>query len=61
MQAFLVIGFDEGWDRLLEFPRKIVIVQGDPVFQRLMPALDLTLRLRMIGRAADTPKISMSL
>ena len=61
MQAFVVIVFDEGRDLLLEFPRQIVIVQEDPVFQCLMPTLDLTLRLRMIGRAADTPKISMSL
>ena len=53
MRAFVVIVFDEDRDLHFEFPRQIVIVQEDPVFQCLMPTLDLTLRLRMIRRAAD--------
>ena len=36
-----------------EVAGKIVVLQQDPVFQGLMPALDLALGLRMIGCAAD--------
>lgn len=53
MQAIVVIISQEGRDLLLKFSRQIVIVQQEPVLQRLMPALNLPLCLRMIRRATD--------
>ncbi len=53
MQSSKVVIVNEGGDLLLHFSRKIVIVQQDSVFHRLMPALNLPLRLGMIGREPD--------
>jgi hypothetical protein len=47
--ALVVIVFDEPTDAGLEIARKVVVFQQDVVLERLMPALDFTLRLRMIG------------
>jgi hypothetical protein len=34
-------------------PGAVQVVEQDAVLERLMPALDLALRLRVVGRAAD--------
>ena len=43
MIALVVVVDDEGLDLGFEVARKIVVLQQDPVFQGLMPALDLAL------------------
>lgn len=47
-----IVMIDEGADLRLEIDRQDVVLEQDPVLHRLMPALDLALRHRMIGRAA---------
>ncbi len=53
MRALVVIVFHEGRDLLLEFPTGLKIVKKVLLLQRLMPKLNLSLCLGMIGRAAD--------
>ena len=48
----IVVG-DEGFDLSLELAGQIVVLQQDAVLERQMPALDLSLCHRMIGRAAE--------
>ena len=48
----VVVG-DEGGDLGFEIAGQIVVLQQDAVLERLMPALDLALGLRVEGRAAD--------
>ena len=48
----IVVG-DELSDLRLEITRQEVVLQQDAVLQGLMPALDLSLGLRMIRRATD--------
>ena len=48
----VVVG-DEGGDLGLEIAGKIVVLQQDPVLERLVPALDLALGLGMEGSTAD--------
>ena len=43
----------KGRDLRLQIAGQVVVLEQDAVLQRLMPALDLALRLRMVGRAAD--------
>ena len=49
--------FDELFDVGFKITRQVVVFQQDAVLQRLMPAFDLALRLRMIGRAANVPHV----
>ena len=49
----MVVVFDEGADLSLKVTRQEVVFKQYPVLQGLVPALDLALGLRMIGRAAD--------
>ena len=49
----LVVMLDEGVDLRLELARKIVVLEQDAVLERLMPALDLALGLRMARGAAN--------
>ncbi len=51
--AVVVVVGDEGLDLSLEVARQIVVLQQDPVLQRLVPSLDLALGLRVIGGAAN--------
>ena len=51
--AAIVIVLDEGGDLRLQLSWKILVLQADSVLERLMPALDFALRLRMARRAAD--------
>ncbi len=53
MVAAVIVVADEVADLRFEVSRQIVVLQKDAVLERLMPALDLALRLRMVGRAAD--------
>ncbi len=46
--AVVIVKIDEGTDLVFEVARQIVVFQQDPVLQRLMPALDLALGLRVI-------------
>jgi hypothetical protein len=53
MIAGVVVAVDEGRDALFEIARQAIVVEQDAVLERLMPALDLALGLRVVGRAAD--------
>jgi hypothetical protein len=50
----VVVLLDESRDLPFEITGQIVMVQQDAVLERLMPALDLALRLRMIRRVPRT-------
>ena len=45
----MVVMLDEGGDRRLELALQVVVFQQDAVFEGLVPALDLALRLGMVG------------
>ena len=51
--AGVIVVADEGRDLPFEFAWQVVVVEQDAVLERLMPALDLALCLRVVGRAAD--------
>ncbi len=51
--AVVIIIIDESADLGFEIAGQIIILQQYSVLQRLMPALDLTLGLRVIRRATD--------
>ncbi len=48
----VIIVFDEGSYLTLEITGYVIVVEQDAVLQRLMPALDLFLGLRMVRSAA---------
>src|SRR5918994_306008 len=50
--ALVVVVGDKGRDLSLQIARKKVVLQKDAVLQRLVPALDLALRLRVVRSAA---------
>ena len=54
--AVVVVGH-EGLDLVSQIAGQIVVLQQDAVLERQMPALDLSLCHRMIGRAADMPHV----
>ncbi len=47
--AHVVVALDEGLDLGFEIARQEVVLQQDAVLQRLVPALDLALGLRVTG------------
>ena len=51
--AAVIVVPDEASDLRFEITGQIVILEQDAVLECLMPALDLALGLRMVGRAAD--------
>ncbi len=51
--ALGVVVVDEVVDLGLQGARQVLVLQQDAVLQGLMPALDLTLGLRMVGGTAD--------
>ncbi len=57
--ALVIVVRDEGLDLGFEVARQIVVLQQDPVFQGLMPALDLALGLWVIGGAANVLHVSV--
>ena len=58
--AGMVIGLDEGGDLAFEIAGQVVMLEHDPVLERLTPALDFALGLRMIGGSTDTCSIFRS-
>ena len=53
VSARVIVALHEGRDLRLQIARQVGVLQEDAVLQRLMPALDLALGLRMPGRTAD--------
>src|SRR5215213_6808411 len=53
MVAAMIVVLDEGRDLAFEIAGQVVVFQQDAVLQRLMPAFDLALCPRMVGRTAD--------
>ena len=51
--AGMVVVLDEGRDLAFEIAGQVVVLEQDAVLERLMPALDLALGLRMERRSAD--------
>lgn len=51
--ATMVVVIDEGADLRRQVSGQIIVLEQDAVLERLMPALDLALRLRMTGRATN--------
>ena len=51
--AGMVVVRHEGRDLAFEIAGQVVVLKQDAVLERLMPALDLALGLRVIGRSAD--------
>ena len=51
--AAMVVMIDEGIDLVFEVTRQVIVLQQDAIFQRLVPALDLALGLRVMRGAAD--------
>ena len=51
--APVVVVLDEGGELGLELAGQVVVLEQDPVLQRLVPALDFSLGLRVTGRATD--------
>ena len=51
--AGMVVVRHEGGDLALEIAGQVVVLKQDAVLERLMPALDFALGLRMEGRSAD--------
>ena len=49
--------FDEPADAGFKITRQVVVLEQDAVLERLMPALDLALRLRMGGGAANVSHV----
>ena len=53
MISTIVIVLDEVADLRFEIAGQVIVFEQNSVFERLMPALDLALRLRMVRRATD--------
>src|ERR1700677_3995073 len=51
--AGMVVMRHEGGDLAFEIAGHVVVLKQDSVLERLMPALDFALGLRMVGRSAD--------
>ena len=51
--AGMVVVRHEGGDLALEIAGQVVVLKQDAVLERLMPALDFALGLRMEGRSVD--------
>ena len=51
MVAGVIVVLDEGADLGLEIAGQVVVFEQDAVLERLVPALDLALRLGMVRRA----------
>ena len=58
MVTAMVVVIDERADLSLEIAGQIIILKQDAVLERLMPTLDLALRLRVAGRAAHVTDIA---
>ena len=54
----MIVMIDEGCDLGLKVLREVIIFQQNAVLERLVPALDLALGLRMTRRTTDVLDIS---
>ena len=55
--AAMVVVVDEGVDPGFQIAGQIIVLEQDPVVERLMPSLDLALRLRVARCAAHVTHI----
>ena len=55
----VIVVRDEGLDLGFELTGQVVVLEQDAVLQGLMPSLDLSLGLRMIGGASGVPHIPL--
>ena len=53
MVSGMVVLRHEGRDPAFEIAGPVIVLKQDAVLERLMPALDFALGLRMVGRSAD--------
>src|SRR3954466_4729183 len=53
VSARVIVALHEGRDLRLQIARQVGVLEQDAVLERLMPALDLALRLRVAGGTAD--------
>ena len=53
MISVVIVVLDEGLDLDFEMAGQIIVLQQDPVLQRLVPTFDLALRLGMMGCSAN--------
>ena len=61
MSPSVVVVLDKGRNPRLQFAGQVGVFEQEAVFERLVPALDLALRLRMARGTADvghTPAVS---
>ena len=58
--ATMVIVLDESANFCIQIAGKIIVIQQDAVLERLMPAFDLALRLRMQRRAAHMFDVTLT-
>ena len=57
--AAMIISLDEGCDLDFEITRQEVVLQEDAVLERLVPALNLALGLRMTGCAVNVIDVAI--
>ena len=55
----MIVVRDEGLDLGFEITGQVVVLEQDAFLQGLMPSLDLSLGLRMIGSAAGVPHVPL--
>lgn len=55
MIALVIVVIHEAPDPLVQLARQVVVLQQNLVLQRLVPTLDLTLRLRVIRPSSSVP------
>jgi hypothetical protein len=58
--AAMIVVLDEGGDLRLQIARQVIFLEQDAVLERLMPALDLALRLRMSRCAAHMRDVAFA-
>ena len=58
MVTAVIVMLDEGGDLTFKITRQVIVIEQYAVFQRLVPAFDLALGLRMTRRATDVFDIS---
>ena len=60
MVAPVIVVLDEARDLSFEITWQIIVFEQNAVLERLVPALDLALGLRMTGRAADVLDVAVA-
>jgi hypothetical protein len=57
MIAPVIVVIDEAVDAVFKISWQVMVLQQDAVLERLMPTLDLALRLWMVGGAANVSHV----